>query len=155
MTMDAATQKKHILVVDDDDNTLQSVAFILQADKYAVTTTTNGRTALDLLTDARDASNRIDLLITDVQMPVMNGLALLDELRRRNVTVPVLVITAFGGPALCRDLRERGYSHRLDKPFDDVALTTAIASILGKHGGNTITSQCMEVSHVTDKKRSA
>ena len=121
--------RKHILVVDDDLNMLRSMEFILEAADFKVTTGRNGKEGLEKVLAARD-HQAVDLLITDVQMPGLNGVQLIDELKRLNITLPFLVITAYGDQKLKNELARRGCSHCLDKPFRDENLIQQVSLIL-------------------------
>ncbi len=132
------TTQKHILVVDDDENTLQSVDYVLQAGGYKVSTARDGKEGLDVLLAQHDDDERITLLITDVQMPTMNGLALLDEIRRLKIKLPVLAITGYGDQPLYSELRRRGCNHFLEKPFEDLELLRAIEGLLTSAGHERI-----------------
>ena len=122
--------RKHILVVDNDLNMLRSMEFILEAADFKVTTGRNGREGFEKIISARD-HQAVDLLITDVQMPGWTGVQLIDELKRLNIALPLLVITAYGDQKLKRELARRGCSHCLDKPFNDEKLLQEVFRILG------------------------
>jgi len=125
--------KKHILVVDDEENMLHTMEFILEAADHRVTTARNGREALKRILAAKDESSPVDLLIADVQMPSLTGLELIDELSRLDISVPVLVITGYGNRKLAIELRRRGYGEYLDKPFDDEELVKRVAMLLERN----------------------
>ena len=128
--------RKHILLVDDDLNLLHSLEFILEAADFRVTTETNGQKALEkVISTGNDKANSIDLLITDMQMPGLTGLQLIDELRRMNFSIPVLVITAYGDSKMREELTRRGCPYRLDKPFCEEKLIQEVFKILGKQMG--------------------
>ena len=125
--------RKHILLVDDDLNLLHSLEFILEAADFRVTTETNGQKALEkVISTGNDKAHSFDLLITDIQMPGLTGLQLIDELRRMNFSLPVLVITAFGDSRLREGLMRRGLLYCLDKPFYEEKLIEEVFKILGK-----------------------
>jgi DNA-binding response OmpR family regulator len=76
----------------------------------------------------------VDLLITDVEIPGLNGLELLGELRRQHIEIPTLVISADSNQDLEFELVRLGYDHILIKPFDEVELLTRVAQLLAaKH----------------------
>src|SRR5512135_731130 len=103
-------KRKHILIVDDDLNILRSMEFILEAADFEVSAGRNGQEALEKI---KLAANHppVDLLITDIQMPGLSGLQLIDEVQRMNLSIPVLVITAYGDQKLRRELAQRGCQH--------------------------------------------
>ena len=124
--------KKHILVADDEYNTLLTMQFILEVADYRVTTAEDGREALDKILKAREGGNPFDLLITDIQMPGLTGLELLDELSRLKINIPLLAITGYGNRELVTELIERGCDKCLDKPIDDEELVKCVAELLAE-----------------------
>jgi len=127
-------KKTHILIVDDDRNTLQSMEYILIAAKYDVTTLTSSTEALQRISTAQGSSNPVDLLITDVQMPGLNGLELLAELHRRDIQIPTLVISADSNQSLQFEFVRLGHDRILIKPFGEIELLTRVTELLeAKH----------------------
>ena len=126
--------RKHILLVDDDLNLLHSLEFILEAADFRITTETNGQKALEkVILTGNDKASPIDLIITDIQMPGLSGLELIDELRRMKFSIPVLVITAYGDSKLKKELSRRGCPYCLDKPFYEEKLIQEVFRILGRN----------------------
>ena len=122
--------KGHILVADDEQNTLLTMQFILEVAGYRVTTAKNGQEALSKIVEVDKGDAPIDLLITDVQMPHLTGLELMDELNRLDIHIPLLVITGYRTKKLIAELMERGCSRWLDKPIDDQELLQCVAMLL-------------------------
>ena len=83
--------RKHILLVDDKKEVLQPLAEGLRASdgEFEVFMAENGRKALELIKTGR----RIDLLVTDLEMPVMNGFELLAHVKRDYPSIPAIVLT--------------------------------------------------------------
>ena len=123
-------KKTHILIVDDDWNTLRSMEYILMAASYKVTTLASSSEALQRIVAARKSSSPVDLLITDVQIPGLNGLELLGELRRQDIEIPTLVISADINQNVQFKLVRLGYDNILIKPFDEVELLTRVTHLL-------------------------
>ena len=80
-----------ILVVDDKELMRDSVGAILSRKGHTVVTASDGKSAL-----ARVADKRPECIVTDLQMPGMNGLELLEEIRKIDAELPVVFMTAFG-----------------------------------------------------------
>lgn len=81
-----------ILVVDDEENARLALRIILQQEGYQVDSVANGLEALEFL-----RRHRVNLVISDIKMPQMNGLAFLRELNRRYPSTRVIMVTAHGG----------------------------------------------------------
>ena len=122
--------KKHILIADDEQNTLMTMQFILEVADYRVTTADNGRDALDKILVSRNANSPVHLLITDIQMPGLTGLELMDELNRLKIDVPFLAITGYGNKELIAELTSMGCDRYLDKPIDEEELVECLAMLL-------------------------
>ena len=124
--------KEHILVVDDEQNMRNTLAFILEAASYQVTTAAEGREALEEILAARENGRPVDLLITDFRLPGLTGLQLIDELNYLKIKIPVLVITAYGDRSLFLELMRTGCADYLDKPFDYKELVKRVDSLIEK-----------------------
>ena len=81
-----------ILVVDDEENARLALRVILQQEGYQVDSVANGLEALEFL-----RRHRVNVVISDIKMPQMNGLAFLQELNRRYPSTRVIMVTAHGG----------------------------------------------------------
>lgn len=110
----------HVLVVDDDDAIVHTVESILVDEGYDVTTAGDGREALQHV-DAHLPS----LVLLDMRMPVMDGWQFAEEVKRRGVKVPIVVMTA------AQDARrwatEIGADAFVEKPFDLDDLISLVA----------------------------
>jgi two-component system, cell cycle response regulator CpdR len=100
-----------ILLVDDDDAVRGFVKRALEMDGHDVTTAMDGADALDQMADADGC---FDLLLSDIRMPIMDGIALTLSVARTYPRVPILLITGYA------DQRER--ADGLDKMVEDVVL---------------------------------
>jgi signal transduction histidine kinase len=72
----------------------------------------------------------VDLIITDIQMPEMDGVTLLEKLAEQAISVPVLALTAYGDRSLLIELLRRGCSDYLDKPVDETQLLEHVQTML-------------------------
>lgn len=118
-----------ILIADDSRTMRDMVRAVLEADHHAVLEAPDGRQAL-ATAEARTA----DLVITDVNMPVMDGLALvraLRELERYRFT-PILVLTTEHGDDIKQRGRAAGATGWLVKPFDPERLRQTVRKVLGR-----------------------
>jgi two-component system, NtrC family, response regulator AtoC len=112
-------EHSHVLVVDDDADTLTLLEEVLSKEGYEVGTAPDGNTALD-----RIGSHTPDLVMSDIHMPGLDGMALLAELRNRQHDIPVILMTAFGSLKTAVDGLRSGAFDYLSKPFivDDIRL---------------------------------
>lgn len=107
---------KEVLIVDDFKPTLESMRTYL-ADEYAsdikIYIAENGKEAIEVLN-----SSEIDLVVTDISMPVMDGLELLAYMSKKHPGIPVIVMTSFGTPQIEERLKKFKAFLYLEKPFD-------------------------------------
>ena len=109
---------KKVLIVDDEELTLEIVSLVLSGYYgIGVMTARNGREAIEILN-----STHVDLVLTDLNMPEMNGFELVAWMRKDHADIPVLVMTAACTPDTESRLRKQGISHYIEKPFDVYAL---------------------------------
>lgn len=113
-----------ILVVDDEPLVLGMVAMMLEEDGHSVLTAGSGADAINLWRTHRGG---IDLLVSDVRMPVMDGCALANALQQENPNLPVLLISGYceGEPMGCN-----GRLPLLAKPFSMPTLLLAVHKLL-------------------------
>ena len=120
-----ATDKPKLLFIDDEKNFRDVTAFSLAQDGFDVTTAANGREGLDAL-DAR----RPDLVLCDLQMPVLDGMGVLAELVGRDDPPPAIVLTAFGSIDTAVEAMRAGAVDYITKPINRDALRMAIGRAL-------------------------
>jgi CheY-like chemotaxis protein len=119
-------RRARILVVEDDpEAALFTVHVLTHRGQYDVTHTTDARAALRLAT-----SEHWDLVLTDIDMPGMNGLDLADALRREVPALPVAVVTAHA-PAAMTSATFRRAEVYLEKPLRIEALLDTAAALIG------------------------
>lgn len=111
------TEKTHVLLVDDDPELSWAVGRVLTRARCLVSVCGDGMEAVELL-----KSKTFDILITDVQMPRMNGLALIEWVAHHQPRMRVVVMTAFGSQSVQQIALNKGAILYLEKPFDPQAL---------------------------------
>jgi hypothetical protein len=132
----AARGRERILVVEDEPAVLELVARMLRNVGYAVRTATSGREALDALL----AGARVDLLLTDVRMPHMQGPELAGHARCLLPGVRVVYMSGFAG--IGDEVARAGMRGRvLAKPFDAASLTAAVRAALDEAPGDAAAAQ--------------
>jgi two-component system response regulator GlrR len=127
--MEKNPSPKRILLVDDDRGLLQLISMRLNAAGYAVTTAESGQAALAALTAAP-----CELVITDLRMEGMDGLALFDAIHREAPALPVVILTAHGTIPEAVAATQRGVFGFLTKPFDPKVLLETVAEALRLSG---------------------
>lgn len=125
--------KRTALVVDDEEPFLLSLADGVAAfdSEIRVVTASSGQAALELVDRLA-----VDLLVTDLRMPGMDGLELIRSLRARRPCLPVIVMTAFKSPTAEAELARFSPLAILDKPLDLGELFRAIRTALLPEDGN-------------------
>ncbi len=101
-----------ILIVDDEPNYLIVLSELLKEENFEIFTADNGESALKIIQETD-----LDLLITDMQMPIMNGMDLLKATKNFNSDLPVIMITAYGEIEKAVAAMQAGAFNYLSKPF--------------------------------------
>ena len=122
-----ARQSARLLLVDDDPSLLKLLGMRLSSEGYQVTTAASGPEALRLL-----QKEQIDLVISDLRMDEMDGLALFSEIQKRNPSLPVIILTAHGSIPDAVSATQQGVFSFLTKPVDRDALYKAIDDALAQ-----------------------
>src|SRR5690348_13511618 len=106
-----------VLLVDDDKDLLQLIAMRLTASGYDVTAVESGESALASLAVARP-----QVVVTDLRMQGMDGMALFDAIHRDSPSLPVVILTAHGTIPEAVSATRRGVFSFLTKPFEPKVL---------------------------------
>ncbi|MCJ7703323.1 MAG: sigma-54 dependent transcriptional regulator [Anaerolineales bacterium] len=117
--------KGSLLLVDDNEEFLDSTKDVLEAEEYHVATATNGKSAVALM-ERED----FDLVLMDIKMPGLNGLDTLREVRRSQIKTPVIIMTAYGTTDTAIETMKLGAYDYLLKPFDRDELQRIAADAL-------------------------
>lgn len=119
---------KTILSVDDSASVRQMVKLTLTGAGYQVLQANDGAEGL-----AMARSNTVDMVVTDLNMPVMNGLALIRELRKlSNYTgVPILFLTTESDAEMKKEAKAAGATGWITKPFQQDQLLGVVKKVLG------------------------
>jgi two-component system chemotaxis response regulator CheY len=117
-----------ILVVDDSASIRESVSFILNQNGYEVDTADDGQQGLDKL-----KVNEYQLVITDVNMPNLDGIGMIEQLRQldKNKFIPVLVLTTESQGSIMEKGKSAGATGWIVKPFSNDKLLATIKKVLG------------------------
>ena len=117
--------QKRILAVDDEPNMRRLLEISLRQAGYQPVIAANGQEALSIL-----RNDNIDLVVSDLHMPVMDGLKLLETLRAENIEIPVIIVTAQGQIDSAVNAMKSGASDYILRPFDLDTLEIAISRAL-------------------------
>lgn len=122
-----AESKGKILIVDDEANARGALSEILREEGYETETAADGFKALGKL-----ASFAPDLILTDLKMPGLGGIGLLEEVRTASPTSVVVVMTAFGTIDSAVEAIKKGAENYLTKPLDPVSLLAVVERAMEK-----------------------
>lgn len=120
------TMAKNVLVIEDEQNIVEAISFILSRDGWTVHVHSNGATAIEAV-----HARRPDVVILDVMLPGRSGYDILRDLRDDPATaaLPVLMLTA-RGQARDREMALRaGASHYMTKPFSNAEVLEALEAL--------------------------
>jgi DNA-binding NtrC family response regulator len=125
-----------ILIVDDEEGVRDSLAHWLAADGYRVDTAPDGETAI-----ARLAAQAYALLLVDLKMPGLDGLAVLQQARTQQPALPVILMTAYATVDTAVRAMKSGAQDYLVKPFDPEALSQMVEHLLRTQALRTADAQ--------------
>jgi two-component system alkaline phosphatase synthesis response regulator PhoP len=120
--MGMAMPRRRILVVDDDPSLVSMLRILLEYSGYDVQTAVNGREALRLT-----ETTSFDLILLDLEMPVMNGREFFGAYRTRNQDTPIVIFSAYEPEAARVALGAQG---SMAKPFDPSDLVRQLETLL-------------------------
>jgi DNA-binding NtrC family response regulator len=127
-------KKAGILLIDDEPSIVEALAMILDDQGYETISASCGRDGIN------HASQRsFDITITDLRLPDMSGLDVLNAIRERNGDTCVIVITAHSTPEMVCELKASGAIDVLKKPFMPSDLLDLIRSILQERERQSVT----------------
>src|SRR5512146_2566950 len=119
------SQRAKILVVDDEANVLLTVAAILEQEGYDVDSAGGGEHAIQAI-----RSTHYDLVLTDLKMPAVDGLAVLEEVRKRSPATVTVMMTGYGSVDSALEAVQRGAYEYLLNPAEVADLKAAVSRSL-------------------------
>jgi two-component system NtrC family response regulator len=101
-----------LLVVDDEPNALFGISQVLSDEGYNVISASSGKEALELL-----EKNNVSLVVTDEKMPGLSGMELLQEIKKIDESIPVILLTAYGSVNMAVEALKQGAHYFFEKPI--------------------------------------
>lgn len=122
-----------VMVVDDDSNFRKSIVRSLEMNEFEVVEANNGKEALGILN-----LQKVDLIVSDVKMPILNGIEFLHRIKRDNGEIPFIMMTGFSEVIEIKEAYEIGADGFLAKPYREADLMDQIHKI---NDVNTVTQK--------------
>jgi len=136
-----------IYLIDDDEDVCRAVSFLLSTAGFAVRVYESGVTFLEKLDGLRPGC-----IVSDVRMPGMDGVELLRQIRQKDVTMPMIVMTGHGDVTLAVAAMKAGAVDFIEKPFSDEVLLLALRAAFSHLKSADETSQ--EVARIKARAES-
>ena len=121
----ATLQKLKILFVEDEKELIDIISGTLNKLQANFVTARNGVEGLEVLKNNPD----IDLIVTDINMPLMNGLEMIEEIRANNKDLPIIIMSAHTETEYIKNAQELGISEYLLKPFDFLKFINLVSEL--------------------------
>lgn len=120
---------QRVLIVDDNETTLATANLVLTKAGYMVQTANNGKVAIEYL-----ESNRPDVVITDLQMPYVGGLNVIDMVRAKEggSSTGIMVLSSMGDEATITEVFRRGADDYIRVPFKAVELVSRVEKMISQ-----------------------
>lgn len=112
----------NVLYVEDEGNTRESMARILKRFFKEVHTEENGQRGLDKFEEVKDTDSKIDVIITDINMPVMNGIDMIKHIRSIDNDIPIVLLTAHSEANYLLEAINLGVTQYVVKPVNAMLL---------------------------------
>ncbi len=119
---------KTILLVDDDKDFCFLIKMMLKKTNVQLQFVYNGEEAIHFMD--QQTSNGIDLILLDIQMPLISGYTLIDLFKKKYPNIPIMAVTAFGMIGEREKCLDAGFDEYLSKPFDEHDLIFQIGRLL-------------------------
>lgn len=121
-------EKHSVLVVEDDGALASMLKDLLEGEGYDVVVARDGQRALH-----QGLTRHFDVMVMDRGLPVIEGLDVVERLRSKGISTPVLILSALGNPADRVEGLDRGAEDYMSKPFDLDELLARIRSLIRRH----------------------
>lgn len=125
-------ERHTILLVDDDKEFRKAMKKMFENYGYTAVIAADGNEALDAI-----SKEDFDLVISDLRMPNLNGIELMEELQRRGLEIPIVFLTAFGEVESYMDLMNLGAFEYLNKPVKSKEILEVVRRATESHTNST------------------
>jgi diguanylate cyclase (GGDEF)-like protein/PAS domain S-box-containing protein len=136
---------KTILYVEDDENTREEIAFFLEKFALKIYIAKNGKEGLALYKKYSP-----DIVVTDIQMPVMNGIDMIKEIKKIDATIPTIVTTAFNETAYLLNAINIGVNRYILKPINLKKMIQEIIDLLDEYEYEPLYQSLDHNGHILD-----
>lgn len=120
----------YVMIIDDSVTIRQSVELVIKNLGYEVKHAENGKEALEAINEITSAGDAVSICITDVNMPVMDGITFVKEFRKIDKFTPILMLTTEAGESSIKAGKEAGASGWIVKPFKSEQLISAVKKLI-------------------------
>jgi DNA-binding NtrC family response regulator len=124
--------RPHVLIIDDESAIRESLELLLDLEGFAVTSASDGEQGLAVL-----ESSTFDLVLLDLALPGQSGFEILQTIRARHATLPVVMITAYGTVQNVVEAMRHGANNFVQKPWENEKLLADIRAAIGQHRAET------------------
>ncbi len=131
----------HVFLVDDNDEFRESTRWLLEDAGFLVSDFAGGA---DLLRELDRAATQPACIVSDVRMPQMSGIELQQELKRRNVELPLVFVTAHADVPLAVEAMRNGAANFIEKPFDPLMLVHALRTVTDRTAASAANAAAIE-----------
>jgi two-component system chemotaxis response regulator CheY len=121
--------KGKILIVENDNDVLESIKLLLENKGFQVLEAEDGQNAIYTLNSGDNLVN-IGVILTDIQMPKVNGVEWIEYLKKHAPGIPVVAITAYPDAEMAVDLLRKGVKKYLVKPVDNEKLLEVVKELI-------------------------
>ena len=120
---------KKALVIEDNEDNMKLITFILEKNGYSTIKAENGKTGIELA-----IKERPDFILLDIQLPDMDGLDVLKSIRESEIDgmIPIIAITSYAMSGDKKQMIEAGCRGYLEKPIDPFIIINQIREIIGE-----------------------
>ncbi len=124
-------ENAHILLVEDEEQIREFAADALSVIVSNITLAENGQVGLDLyLKSLKEGNRKFDIIVTDLRMPVLNGIKMIEEIRKIDENIPIVVLSADTDPYIGDEKTRLKINGHIQKPMTMIHLVTTMADLL-------------------------